>query len=526
MLTIRNKTELKLGLYAFIFLCLAFSPLLFNFIWGNHDWIPILQGNKLSAGIIEGRFSQFLLQKLLFSGNILPILSTLFGFILYATALTLLNARYFSFPTQKYTYFAVFAAAILPYMCEILYFHFIIFSQLSWTLVITFSLLATKEATISKHHIFYTFLSFILLFIAIGGYPACINLYVTAAALWLINQKDLSFSRLIKLSLPYIISLLFAFFWLYFTLDWLKHHNYMVTMYNNTTGSALYYLQKIIPTIQMFVKSLIQPQPFLSISLKVTLATLILISLCYFIFIPQVATQKVLTLILIIILPLCIKFSAWMSSQAPTEYFSINDPAFFMVRTDFYSIPCLVLFCLNILFSHNKIYIKNIATAISMALIFISLKTDINYGKVNILGFHAEGLLQERVINRLEQSPNYHPKNYYKIVQAGEISLRPKYYQPSSLEKYGLYTLISPFSRHWLPNENYNFYAPQEFVLTGRSITDDITAQMLDYLINGIKAWPSPKATYVDDRYYIIPLTEDGKKMISDQFNQLRRTSR
>ena len=114
MQTIKNKTELKLGLCAFIFLCLAFSPLLINFIWGNHDWVPMMQGNKLSAGLIEGRFSQFFLQTLLFSGNILPILSTLFGFMLYATALSLLSTRYFSFPMQKYTYFIISAAAVLP----------------------------------------------------------------------------------------------------------------------------------------------------------------------------------------------------------------------------------------------------------------------------------------------------------------------------------------------------------------------------------------------------------------------------
>lgn len=518
----KHKKELKLSLCAIITLCIAFSPLFCNFIWGNHDWMPIYYGNKISSGLIEGRFSQFILQCLLFSGNILPVLNIFFGFILYAVAFTILYTRFWGFSTTKNAYLPLIAAVSLPYICDILYFQFIIFSQLSWPLIIVFALITAQKAT-SKHFITYTFLSSLLLLTAIGGYPACANLFVTATTLWLINQKETSLTHLIKLAFPFFLSLCLSFLCLYFTHMWLKQHDYMIEMYNNRYGSLAYYLQKILPTLNLAVKSLLQPQPFFPLFLKFILTLTILSGLIDVFVRHQTIIQKTICLILIIILLLCLKFSTLLATQAPNDYFTINDPIAFMLRADFYSIPCLILYCLSRLSAHKKLFLKNLSTITCILLIFTNLKTDLNFSKVQILGFRAETLLQERIINRLEESPQYKPGNYYTFVQIGEISLRPRYYLNTTQEKYGFYTLKTPYSRHWLANENYNFYAPHEFVLSGRSISaEDITPQMFDYLLKEKAIWPSAKSTFINDKYYIIPLTINDKKMMADQFRQLQ----
>lgn len=54
----------------------VFSPLLVNFIRGNHDWLPLIHGNPLLSGLIEGRFSQYILLNLLLDGKILPVLTS------------------------------------------------------------------------------------------------------------------------------------------------------------------------------------------------------------------------------------------------------------------------------------------------------------------------------------------------------------------------------------------------------------------------------------------------------------------
>ena len=81
-----TSTEIKLWFYAFVTLCLFLSPLLFNFIWGNHDWLPVINDNHLTSGLIEGRFSQYILLTILLMGKVLPILNTLFGLALYSLA--------------------------------------------------------------------------------------------------------------------------------------------------------------------------------------------------------------------------------------------------------------------------------------------------------------------------------------------------------------------------------------------------------------------------------------------------------
>lgn len=126
----------------------VFSPLLVNFIWGNHDWLPLIHGNPLLSGLIEGRFSQYILLNLLLGGKILPVLNILLGFIFYTAALFLLYRRFFAFSVRP-AIAALFlsAAAGLPFAAELLYFHFITFSLLSWPLIIALSLLCCQKAS-------------------------------------------------------------------------------------------------------------------------------------------------------------------------------------------------------------------------------------------------------------------------------------------------------------------------------------------------------------------------------------------
>ena len=120
------KTDNYLWIVPLIVLCISFSPLLFNFIWCNHDWLPLIQDNRLTSGLIEGRFSQYILLNLLLMGKILPILNIIIGFFFYSISLCYLGRYYFKFrPTKLATTLYISTAASLPYIIEILYFHFL-----------------------------------------------------------------------------------------------------------------------------------------------------------------------------------------------------------------------------------------------------------------------------------------------------------------------------------------------------------------------------------------------------------------
>ena len=142
-----TKSESYIWVTSFLILCLSFSPLTFNFIWGNHDWLPLIQDSRLTSGLIEGRFSQYLLLKLLLMGKILPILNLVIGFMLYSIALYCLSRYYFNYKTNKLPSALFISTAVsMPHITEIVYFHFITLSLLSWTLVIALSLIAMQKA--------------------------------------------------------------------------------------------------------------------------------------------------------------------------------------------------------------------------------------------------------------------------------------------------------------------------------------------------------------------------------------------
>ena len=122
-----SKNAISTWIIATLVLCLNFAPLLFNFTWGNHDWMPLLAGSTLKSGLIEGRFSQYIFINLLFDGNILPILNIVFGFLLYTLSIVLLTTKVFSFNTKSFASNIIILSAItLPYIIEILYFQFIV----------------------------------------------------------------------------------------------------------------------------------------------------------------------------------------------------------------------------------------------------------------------------------------------------------------------------------------------------------------------------------------------------------------
>jgi hypothetical protein len=369
--------------------------------------------------------------------------------------------------------------------------------------------------------VLYTVLGFLILLFAVGGYPATANLFVTATALWLITQyKSLcSVKSLFLKSLPFLLSLIIAFSSLYLIYGWLMQHHLMMQLYNNQTMSLKDLCLKIIPTILGSIHSLIQPQPFFSLTLKSVIFGIFILYVGYEISTCGKALNKLTMIGLFIILLLCLKFSALLTYESPDNAFSVYDPAIYMVRTDFYTIPCLILVILAKLSQNKAVFLKNIAFITSLILIVLSIKADLSFAKTQKFGFIAEDLLQQRLNNRLQENPAYKDDTLYTVVQAGELPLRARYYQPSKFEKYGYYTLQIPYGRHWIAFEYYNFYEPTPFVREGTTIKlENSLPSIAEFITQKIAVWPNENSVYMDDNNAIIALTPTGKKMLTDQF--------
>lgn len=517
------KNNISLWTWGIISLSLCFFPLLCHFTWGNHDWMPIKTDIAIHSGSIEGRFSQYLLLNLLLMGKILPILNIIIGFAIYITAIILLYRYFFKFSAPEIiTTLFVISTITLPYITEILYFHFITFSLLCWPLLITFSLIFAQKAS-QSHPVTNLLLSIPLLFIAIGGYPASIGLYITACCLWIIQQttiSTLSIKKLLHRILPFLLTLIIAIFPIIPIYKYLQQNHLMLSLYNTHLISISEVISKIPSTLLETIQQLFLPQPYFPITFKLLTSSIFLLFFYKYLSFAFKKKFFILAFLLSTSLLLSLKFSAFISTQSSTDYFAQYDPTIAMVRLDFYTIPCFVLFCLFFLYKNSSIQLKNTIYLITIFLLCFNITSNLKYTKTQILGFNAENKLLDRTITRIQETQQYQKNKLYTIIQAGEFSLRSKYYQPTLWEKYGYYTLQAPFTRYWVSAEYYNFYTPKDFIKGGNSISH-ITPNMTKFLTQKMEVWPSLNAIYIDDTYIILPLSDSGEKLLKNQFQNL-----
>ena len=521
-----TKQEIKLFLLAFFVLLLSFLPLITNFTWGNHDWLALKQDGNLTAGFVEGRISQYLFLGLFLDYHILPILNTMLGFAFYSLTIVLLFTRFFEFQYNSTTTpLIITLVASLSYITEITFFQFIILSQLLWTFTIFLSLTFAKKA-FYFNHIFYTILSIAFLFLSIGGYPASANLFVVSTILYLLQNylKNKNLTETLKKSLPFAISLIISFITLYFVYQHLQKTNQMVQLYNNETITIKELILKLPNSFLLSLKSLITPQPFFDLPYKL-LSSFIIFSFAFYI--AKQTTSKtnfLINLIFIIAIFLGIKFSSILIKETPYNFFAKNDPVFFMIRTDFYSIPTLILFALYFLHTKTPKFFQNTLNLITFILIITNINNNLHYSKIQNLGFSSELKLLERITSRIKNSPNYNPNTLYIFAQATELSLRPRFYHKPHSNLQGLYTLNQPFTRYWIPNDHYNFFEEKSFASTTNNINPkDLSPQMIDFFSNKIELWPSTNSLYMDNKYIILGLSPKGTFELKSQFNQLKR---
>lgn len=526
-----NKTEISCWLWMFSALSLCFISFMFQFIWGNHDWLPLLDDLKLTSGLIEGRFSQYLIINIFLSGKILPILNILLGFFFYTLSLTLLCSRFFNFTlTKPSDKLFLITIATLPYIIEILYFHFITLSLLCWPFIIVLSLIAAKHA-LTQHPYLNIALSSILLFIAIGGYPTTSGMYATIACLYIMQTLEQSpnFKTLFRQTIPFTLSFVLAFLPIPLIYHLLKQNNLMIELYNSRPETLIGLLQKLPSTLCLSIKSLFQPQPFFPLSFKIITTALIFYFLCTFFHQCHKKKKLFIGIILTLTLFITLKLPAWLIKETAESYFAAKDPAAFMVRSDFYTIPSLLLFCFFFLKKQPALWKRNLLFSLALSLLYININANYSFAKTQSLGFITETKLLERITARIQAHTDFQTNQIYHITQLGDYSSRTKYYPLTPLQKYGYYTLTTPYTRYWLATEHFNFYAPAPFAANQIGINKEATTPQLINLINDPTAiWPSEKAIYLNNesQLAVISLTSKGKSVLTKQFNHINEQNR
>lgn len=486
---IRFNTYLFISV--FIALCTTFSYYSFTFFIGNHDWDWVKgtsQVLSLSTGLFEARFGKFILNVLLFSGHIFPILNNLISFLLLSIGAVLI-CKYLNITQTFNAVIVSFFITLSPYILGWLYFPINILGNFSAVVFVPSALLLIE----SKNKIYTKPCAILLLILALGVYPSTAEMMFILFA----TKNILTPSKTYKQQLAnfsYIFISLIAFKLLIIILS--KLNIVYQDHYNMQTNSIFYILTHIITFIKLFFSQLFITLPFFPISLKLTGALIVLLAF--------VSSFKNLNNI---IQWLIIFFATIFTSVLTTH---IDDTAF-MPRVNFYGLNFLYASSIAILLSKPNKY-KNLGFALAILYILLSINQNFYAQKVWNLGLRAEINLTQRISKQIEDN---NPKTPLIPVFTDELSLRYRYYN-TPFQKNSPYLLERSFIVRHIPSGMYNFYSINQ-MFYGYSQIRELTPNIYSYLENALHPWPHKESIYQDDTYAIIMLTKQGIKAIQSQ---------
>lgn len=420
----RDKPFWIAALTVFLTLNLVFLFHGVQYLFGDHDWTFIKQGVPLSAGLFEGRFTQFLLINILSAGEILPLINNVLGFLGYAIGIALL-ARYWQLPhtKQTYTFFTLFTA-LSPYLLSFMYFAFLIIPVLSWNAFILGALVISAAET--KFSLKRTLSAIALITCALGGYPPVINLFAVAliARIFLLGAEDKSTLSPRTLWQNYrwscfnflLALIVYKLFLAYYTHTGAINAHY----YNLQTTPLTEWPAKLCLTLKNLILQFWVTLPFITRPYKIIAAALTLCA-ALTIFFPR---RKAATTCVLVTLFLAVFLSGLLTffisaSLKETE---------FSPRIDFFGFNYAIAAMLALCLKQAPRLLKNLVLLLATLGLIINTHTLFAAQKVWKLGFDAERNLYKRVLKRYETAPLFNLNSHYIMVQGGAPAFRSRYY--------------------------------------------------------------------------------------------------
>lgn len=481
------KENIKLWIYLFTVLSFIFAHYTVTFFWGNHDWDWIkgtTQVLSFNTGMFEGRFAKFILNTVLFGGQVLPILNNITAFALLALGSVLL-VEYWQIKDTKIKIIIALLLILSPFILGWLYFPINILGNFAAIALVAGGLCLSEKKAIGKVGAIICWL------IALGVYPSVMEMIIICFCFRCI-LNSIEFKEIIKNAIPIFLSLILfkLLLWSFGQLKWI-----VADYYNLKTVTFAELFNRTPQMIKIAFNQLVVSLPFIGLKFKTLGVITVILAL-----ISSIRSYK--TALLWALAFITTVLSTWLTGT-PEE-------TAYMPRINFYGLNFFYLGAMAVLFK-KKGKTRNLGYILSIALLYQSVIADFYAQKVWSLGKRAEENLIERISTRIEPQIN----NKLVPVVAGEISLRPRYY----MEKYQMnspYILNTSFMVRHIPSGMFNFYAAKP-LFYGISQISTLSPKLHHFLHTANKSWPAQEAIYVDNDYTVILLTKEGIKAIQAQ---------
>ncbi|MBQ2884617.1 MAG: glucosyltransferase domain-containing protein [Alphaproteobacteria bacterium] len=483
---ISNK---KLFLIVLLTLNFVFMFYQTSFFIGNHDWDWVKGTEQIlsfSTGLFEARYSKFILNVILYGGQILPILNNMCAFIMLALGMVML-VNYWQIADNCSKIIVSIVPCVMPFILGWMYFPINIIGNFMAIPLIIGGLMLIEKQNIKSY--MYASLCFL---VALGVYPSVAE---TILICYLLRQiiDGANIKEMVKKFIPIFTSLV-AFKVLIYVLS--ATGIIYAYHYNIQTPSIKDIILNLPNNLALIVKQFYLTLPFFPLGFK--LCGLGIIGLATI----KLAQNKN-SLILWVLAILSSGFTNILT-------YNVADTAF-MPRINFYGLGFLYTGAIAIILSQRGCY-KNFGYLLSIMLLCISINNTIDAQKVWELGKTAELKLATRISSRIEENAKTLPLT---PVIAGEYSLRQKYYS----DKFDInspYILERSFVVRHIPSGVYNFYAPNKLFFASSQIRN-LKPEIYSFLQTTSTPYPSLNSIYLDDEYAIVLLTQDGINAIQAQ---------
>ena len=493
--TYKKSFWFALGLINLIFL---FHTI--NFMFGDHDWNYVRSANYWSEGSFEGRPLHFLLQSLLFNGQVLPVLNNLFSFATLALSGILL-AHYWKIPlsTLNYTIFATFIAA-LPFTMVWLFYAKDSLSNLSLPLFVVFGLLMSEGKKWWRH-----IGAIVIFYFSFSSYAAVLNLIAVCLIGKIVVEYAINgnLANIIKNKIVVVADILLALILFKLTLQFLN----LSSDYNTDVIPLAEFPQKFAETIKVMLAQFIMPIPFMEYKYKILLLIVCLFGLSGLL--ARTEKKRLPMIILLIFVMLFASKLAYFIANEKGKILAEMENFAFVPRLDFYGLAYVYAFGLALTLQMKKEIFYKTGVVLAVIVTFMSGVRDMYAQKVWKLGFDAEMKAHERIVNRIEQMQEFRTNHKYKILQLGSLSLRKNYYREQAGEQTSLDLLSTSFTPQFMSRIVYNFYYPQDIFYDNAGI-EELSSEGREYIKYQAQIWPAQNSLFIDGNIIIITLTEEG----------------
>ena len=490
---IPDTKDIKIILISFLIINFAFLYHTLNFMWGNHDVKFIKKELLLSSGLFEGRFTQFIPYRLFVDGQILPILNNFIGFTFLTLALWLL-AKYWNIKKSilNYILFITFFAT-QPYTLSWMYFTFITISCLSWTFFAILGLYLSHQIPFSKNKLILTILSIICFYLPLGGYPPIINTFFVCLSAkitldYIFENKSLK--DLFNIYKYTILNILIATILYKISLSFVPHND----VYNLETTPIKELPLKFIACLKISFQQFLVTVPFMEIGYKI-----ILFSVCIIATIGCLLKSK--TPIKYFLSLLFITTTIWFTALTT---FLVVPPTEYVSRIDFYGFGFLYAFFLCLLLRLTPKIYESLSLIFCFILIPLNILNDYHALKIWKQGFDAEFQILDKVTEKIENHPLFNPNKKYRIYIAGDISLRPSYYN-GKFQKDDVFFYSLPYLAMWQGANLVQFYSPYNYISNPSIITpEDITPDVYNFITKDAHYWPHENSIFINNNIIIV----------------------